>query len=65
MQLSCAVTAVPRDYVQAYFCLSLRGEDAADVRERLAPALIRGVERLIGEWNNTGQALRSKPRYTS
>jgi hypothetical protein len=29
MQLSCAVTAVPRDYVQAYFCLSLRGEDAA------------------------------------
>ena len=41
---------VPRDYVQAYFWFRLGGEDAADAREHLAPAQIRGVERLIDEW---------------
>jgi len=41
---------VPRDYVQAYFWFSLSGEDAAAVREHLAAAQIRGVERLISEW---------------
>ena len=43
---------VPRDYVQAYFWFSLKGskENAAEAREHLNPAQIRGVERLIDEW---------------
>ena len=43
---------VPRDYVQAYFWFSLMGskENAAEAREHLSPAQIRGVERLIDEW---------------
>ena len=43
---------VPRDYVQAYFWFSLDGEEgnAADAREHLSPAEIRGVERLRSEW---------------
>jgi TPR repeat protein len=43
---------VPRDYVQAYFWFSLKGskENAAEAREHLSPAQIRGVERLIDEW---------------
>jgi len=43
---------VPRDYVQAYFWFSLMGSkgNAAEARERLSPAQIRGVERLIDEW---------------
>jgi TPR repeat protein len=43
---------VPQDYVQAYFWFSLDGEEgnAADAREHLTPTQIRGVERLIDEW---------------
>jgi len=46
------VRGVPQDYVQAYFWFSLNGAEgnAADAREHLTPAQIRGVERLIGEW---------------
>jgi uncharacterized protein len=42
----------PQDYVQAYFWFRLAevGENAADAREHLSPAQIRGVERLIDEW---------------
>jgi len=44
---------VPQDYVQAYFWFSLDGEgkNGADAREHLSPAEIRGVERLISQWN--------------
>ena len=43
---------VPQDYVQAYFWFSLNGSggNAAEAREHLSPAQIRGVERLIDEW---------------
>jgi len=43
---------VPQDYVQAYFWFGLDGTEgnAADAREHLTPAQIRGVERLIEEW---------------
>jgi TPR repeat protein len=43
---------VPQDYVQAYFWFSLDGEEgnAAQAREHLTPTQIRGVERLIDEW---------------
>jgi TPR repeat protein len=43
---------VPQDYVQAYFWFSLNGAEgnAADAREHLTPAQIRGVERLMDEW---------------
>jgi hypothetical protein len=43
---------VPRDYIQAYFWLSLNGgeRNAAEAREHLSPAEIRGVERLINAW---------------
>ena len=43
---------VPQDYVQAYFWFSLDGLEgnAAEAREHLAPAQIRGIERLINEW---------------
>ena len=41
---------VPRDYVQACFWFRLSGEDAPDARKHLAPAQIRGVERLVSEW---------------
>ena len=43
---------VPQDYVQAYFWFSLHGSggNAAEAREHLNPAQIRGVERLIDEW---------------
>jgi TPR repeat protein len=45
---------VPQDYVQAYFWLSLNGsgENAAEAREHLSPAQIRGVERLMDEWKH-------------
>lgn len=44
---------VPQDYVQAYFWFSLDGQEgnAAEAREHLTPAQIRGVERLTNEWN--------------
>jgi TPR repeat protein len=43
---------VPRDYVQAYFWFSLDGEEgnAADAKEHLSSAEIRGVERLRNQW---------------
>jgi uncharacterized protein len=43
---------VPQDYVQAYFWFSLSGsgENAAEAREHLSPAQIRGVERLVDQW---------------
>lgn len=43
---------VPRDNVQAYFWFSLDGEEgnAADAKEHLSPAEIRGVERLRNQW---------------
>ncbi len=46
------IVGVPRDYVQAYFWLSLDGEEgnAADAKEHFSPAEIRGVERLRNEW---------------
>src|SRR5258708_13142490 len=43
---------VPQDYVQAFFWFSLDGmeRNAADAREHLMTAQIRGVERLINDW---------------
>ena len=43
---------VPRDYIQAYFWFSLNSREgnAADARDHLTPAQIRGVERLINAW---------------
>jgi TPR repeat protein len=43
---------VPQDYVQAYFWFGLDSTEgnAADAREHLMPAQIRGVERLMDEW---------------
>ena len=48
---------VPQDYVQAYFWFSLDGMEgnAADAREHLTPAQIRGVERLINQWKQQHQ----------
>jgi uncharacterized protein len=55
---------VPQDYVQAYFWFSLNGSDenAADAREHLNPAQLRGVERLIDEWK---QQHRPSPELTA
>ena len=49
---------VPRDYVQAYFCFSLDGEEgnAAGAEEHLSPAEIRGVERLRNQWKERHRA---------
>lgn len=50
-QLHMAGLGVPRDYVQAYFWLSLNGTDAAaDAKEHLSAAQVRGVDKLVTEW---------------
>ena len=42
---------VPRDFVQAYFWLSLCGPDAAaDAKEHLAPAQIQEADKLLKAW---------------
>lgn len=42
---------VPRDYVQAYFWLSLNGSDAAaDAKKHLSAAQVRGADKLVTEW---------------
>lgn len=42
---------VPRDYVQAYFWLSLRGPDsAAEAKAHLSDAQVRGADKLLALW---------------
>src|SRR5262249_1089182 len=43
---------VPRDYVQAYFWLSLWGgsDAAADVKEHLSDALVQEADKLVQGW---------------
>jgi len=42
---------VARDYVQAYFWLSLRGpDDAADAKEHLSPTQIQSADKLLKAW---------------
>jgi uncharacterized protein len=47
---------VPRDFIQAYFWLSLNGPDAAaDAKEHLSPARIQAADKLLKAWQEQHQ----------